>query len=328
MSICCAQLPVGVVRAGQHATLAVHPVRSPRSAAAGSSAPPLIKQGARPAAARCHSAHALSNRAVAAGAGAAEQLASGLREGRGWLAGGQVAERCPLAGLDDKNSGGYGPRAAGRSGLPGARAAEAQAECDREASGEGRMNRAERSPSAAGEGGGVVQLRQKPRTHPNEAYREARPPGGPRIPSANSDMPSLAGPPVGAAASSRVLVGSSEPVDAMCLGGAAAGVSNTQNPTADPAAAPPAPSSCGPRLPAGAGLVGYDQGLVEFSNTNGSGRGHPGDPPGPPPTPEGATACRGGGLHWAPEPARWEMRSHSAPPAAAACSPPNSRKAR
>ncbi|KAK9831512.1 hypothetical protein WJX81_004473 [Elliptochloris bilobata] len=51
-----------------------------------------------------------------------------------------------------------------------------------------------------------------------------------------------------------------------------------------------------------------------------------GDPPGPPSAPEGGTGSAGSGLHWAPEPARWELRSRSAPPAAAACSPPSSRK--
>ncbi len=88
-----------------------------------------------------------------------------------------------------------------------------------------------------------------------------------------------------------------------------------------------------PRPARGARAAAADfAGNLEFSNTNGSGRGHPGDPPPPPPPPEGANAGAGaGGLQWVPEPARWELRSRSAPlagAAAAACSPPNSRKAR
>jgi len=328
-----AQLSVSVVRAGQHATLAVHPADGPASAQAAAPGAP----------ARCHSAHA----ARGGGAGGAARGA-----GQGGEAGAASLERqatgqggcvgAPAAESD----GGWGARAADRLAAPDGRAASAE------------LGAAE-----------LQRLRQQPLVHPNEAYREPQhleavcePPRSPKW-EAGEDSPRHGRNPAGCL---EELCAPPSPRPSRGARGAAADfagnleVSNTNGSgrghPGDPPPLPPPPAAEGasaaagvpcsaspagacsgsrplPRPARGARTAAADfAGNLEFSNTNGSGRGHPGDPPPPPPPPEGASAgASAGGLQWAPEPARWELRSRSAPlagAAAAACSPPNSRKAR
>ena len=303
--ILCAQLPVGVVRAGQHATLAVHPADPPVAGGCPLRAP---HGAAVPAAARCYSADALSGsalRGAMSGNGAGE-ADSGREPSQGQAECGTDRGRLSTPSRDAScevvpNSGGE----AAPGGLQGGSAGEGRA------SGEDQRQRADQEAGDLGveRDRQAQRLRQRPAPHPKEAYREPWP-----LRARGSDslhVARLAAPvqphaaAAGAAAARAESAGNGQGVQACSNGGSA--------------------QQCG-GPPRALEVPEYGTGL-EFSNTNGSGRGHPGDPPGPPPAPDGGAAAAGAGLHWDPEPARWELRSRSAPPGAlAACSPPNSRK--
>ena len=147
-------------------------------------------------------------------------------------------------------------------------------------------------------------LRQRPAAHPTEAYREPWPPRARGSDSLHAPRPPAPVQPHAAAAGLR------QGADA-CSGGG-----GRRRPTAECVAAVRAG---GPRIWDGRGIQQH-----QWQRS-----GAPGGPAGPPPAPDAGAAAAGAGLHWDPEPARWELRSHSAPPgASAACSPPNSRKVR
>ena len=287
------------MRAGQHATLAVHPADPPVAGGRPLRAP----DGAgMPAAARCHSADVLSGGALRTAMRAPS--GAGAQSGRQNVCQGQTEgvthpRRSSTPGLGspwEDASCGVGPCSggeAGRGGAQGGKATDGPAGlcADQEALDLG----VERDREAQ-------RLRQRPAAHPTEAYRE---PWRPRARGSDSlHAPRPPAQPHAAAA------GLGQGTEACSNGGSGGGTRQRKEP------------------PGALEVPEYGTGL-EFSNTNGSGRGHPGDPPGPPPAPDVGAAGAGAGLHWDPEPARWELRSRSAPPgASAACSPPNSRKVR
>ena len=338
----CAQLPVGVVRAGQHATLAVHPADPPAAGGRPLRAPEGA--GGLPAAARCHSADVLSDGALlnAMRGSLRGEARSGREEESQGRAGGEMHSRrsstpglgtsmedasCGVRSKSGREAARGGPQGGSAGGGRAPRARQGQGaeqqeevdlgvERDREAeqggpqggsAGGGRAPRGNQEQQEEGDLGverdrEAQRLRQRPAAHPTEAYREPWPPRARGSDTLHAPRPPAPAQPQAAAA------GLGQGAEACSSGGG--GARQRKEPP------------CALEVPE------YGTGL-EFSNTNGSGRGHPGDPPGPPPAPDGGAAGASAGLHWDPEPARWELRSRSAPPgASAACSPPNSRKVR